>query len=205
MDNILIIADVAGEYAALMELLKKVPNEKKENLIFVGDLNDRGPKSKEVIKFAMEASNAITLHSNHSDMLIDFCLKKGKYEYGIWLDPRNGGQKTIRSYKGTIPREVVAWLSTRPMRYETENLLITHAPISPHPELEPDYKFGEFWNRNIPVPIPGKLQVFGHCGRWGIRRFEDDGKLFAICIDQSYKKILTGMHFPSLELFEVPF
>ena len=199
METYNIIADIAGEMNALMRLVAIMP--KADKFILVGDLNDRGENSREVIKWAMETPNVITLLSNHGDMMIDFCRKTGKYEWGVWGD--NGGNKTLRSYKGMIPKAHVDWLASRPLSFETEGLIITHAPIGEDWESK---DFGPFWSRAEPSPIPGKLQIFGHCSQWNLRRFLDaDGKLFAMCIDQSRQKILTGINCPSLEIYTVNF
>ena len=45
----LIIGDVGGCFNSLMKLVAKLPPN--EKLLFIGDLNDRGPNSREVISW----------------------------------------------------------------------------------------------------------------------------------------------------------
>lgn len=51
LTNTFVIGDVHGCYYTLLNLVKKLPSD--ANLIFVGDLCDKGNFSKEVIEFVM--------------------------------------------------------------------------------------------------------------------------------------------------------
>lgn len=59
-DNFWVIGDVAGEYDALLELVALLPKDAK--LVFVGDLNDRGPMTKEYLYY-MGLSNLLFFRS----------------------------------------------------------------------------------------------------------------------------------------------
>lgn len=96
-----IIGDVHGEYGSLLQLVKQLP--KKSNLIFVGDLVDRGRKSKEVIEFVRKNNHQCVL-GNHEKMMIDY-VKSFKISYPnlpsmiywhTWIN--NGGKQTLFSY-----------------------------------------------------------------------------------------------------------
>jgi len=65
-----VIGDVGGQFDALISLYAKAP--KADKTILVGDLNDRGTKSRQVIEWAIQEPNVITLHSNHGDMFVDY-------------------------------------------------------------------------------------------------------------------------------------
>ena len=64
-----VIGDVHGEFDTLKKLTKQLPNNYK--LIFVGDLVDRGLKSKEVIKFVRQNNHQSVL-GNHEEMMIKY-------------------------------------------------------------------------------------------------------------------------------------
>ena len=53
-----IIGDIAGEFDALIELVKRMPDE---DILLVGDLVDRGPKSLQVIEWAIDTPNVSAL------------------------------------------------------------------------------------------------------------------------------------------------
>ena len=64
-----IIGDVHGEFDSLRLLTDKLPKDSK--LIFVGDLVDRGKKSKEVVEF-VKSNNYLCVLGNHEKMMLDY-------------------------------------------------------------------------------------------------------------------------------------
>ena len=67
-DRHFVIGDVHGEYDMLLELVKRLPRNAK--LIFVGDLVNRGRKSREVIAFAKENAFAV-VRGNHEGYMLE--------------------------------------------------------------------------------------------------------------------------------------
>lgn len=96
-----IIGDVHGEFDDLILLAKKLPIH--SELMFVGDIVDRGAKSNEAIKYIRDNKYKCVL-GNHEKMMIDY----SKYfikEYpnipftgfvDTWI--KNGGKETLESY-----------------------------------------------------------------------------------------------------------
>lgn len=224
-----IIADIAGQYDCLLRLLAKMPVA--DRVILVGDLNDRGPKSNDVIKWAMSEPNVHAVDSNHGHMFVDWWDSMTYDDYRQQYDPQdfynNGGYDTIRSYQpagsspvtqmqaaNRIPSTHIRWLDSLPWKYEQPGLVVTHAPI---PSWDEQVRFRRIWSRSNPRPIEGKFQVFGHNAasrvRWytelepGICEEEEinpsgEGELFAACVDTSHAKKLTGMHWPTKKIFQ---
>lgn len=207
MEELNVIADVAGQYDTLQALIKKMPPGK---IILLGDLNDRGPKSKEVIEWAMNTPNVVSLHSNHGDMFVDFMLgfrdpdHLTMYHYQDFFN--NGGGFTIKSYvpelESTrnmiealtkIPMEHIHWLKDLPLTYEAPGILCSHAPFE-----ETYHRTDAVWNRGYPSKKDGILQVFGHNSHWGLRWFDD----WAVCLDASRQQLLTGLHWPSKTIYQ---
>lgn len=211
MQNILIIADIAGEFDALMRLVAQVPEDTVK--LSLGDMCDRGPKSKEVFEYFMGGPDRRALQGNHENMLLAYYddIPRSLYDRGVWM--RNGGGATLASFgetDGFIQQEVRNWLKSLPLFYETDDLLVSHAPWPDYIERRTDLSNGEVfeavWNREAPLDI-GKLQVFGHNSHWGLTSFKrDDGSTYALCIDQCRtKKVLTGYLWPEGRIIEVPF
>ena len=219
MDNFWIIGDVAGEFDALMELIEKLPKDAK--LVFVGDLNDRGPKSKEVIEW-VKNSGHIALLGNHEHMFIDYIKSRidpsysPQYDSDIFL--YNGGVQTLKSYLGrptwrmsdNVNEDLkvhLDWLDNLPLFFETEDVIVTHAPIfnSDIGGFKNMSKFDAVWNRHCINPNK-KFQFFGHNGKY--HRFQDrdnEYNSYAICVDDSHNKNLTAVNWPSLEKIQVKF
>jgi hypothetical protein len=210
-----IIGDIAGQYDAFLKLVEKMPAGK---VISVGDLVDRGPKSKEVVEWFMNNPEAEAIYGNHEHLMIDTYRKTNYYEDGTWYV--NGGSKTVKSYGKwvqDIPEEVIKWLENRPKYLLINGVFVSHSFLAPNYSLEEALDFGEsymdqkcdpsiIWNREPPIRRPEyKLQVAGHNSQFKLRRFVDDQGEFAICLDDSNNDKLTGLHIPSMEIYQEEF
>lgn len=191
-----IIGDVAGRYDELRELLKKMPPRK---LIFVGDLIDRGPNSLDVVEY-VEGTGSICVLGNHEHMMLDFFSGGKEYLENAWFE--NGGIKTYLEYAGhgkTLRRHL-SFLENLPLKFEDENLIVTHAPTIHHSKMN---KFQAVWYRQPSLKIPeGKVHVYGHNGMFRESK-NSKGEITSICIDNSGVGKLMGMTWPEREYFSV--
>ena len=91
------------------------------------------------------------------------------------------------------------------LKLDNENILITHAFLPSNTTLgfaidlgdtvfSPNAENTIIWSRFDPTPHDKyRLQLCGHNGYF--REFTDhNGKVFAICLDDSQSRVLTGMH-----------
>jgi len=219
-----IIGDIGGQFDSLLRLVEKMP---KDEILLVGDLMDRGPKSRQVIEWAI-ANNIKALRGNHEDMMIDFYKNgisyRAKYSNGpgdhAWL--YNGGKQTLESYdaivmgkikREKIPKEHIDWLESLPLYYETYDFVVTHGSINGDLfdwkiALNDDglYEHGNhiLWSRQFPSRR-SKLQLFGHNAHWGSKEFTDERGVYAICLDNSKSKVLTGISLPSQQIYQEAF
>ncbi|SFV60986.1 serine/threonine protein phosphatase [hydrothermal vent metagenome] len=133
MNNTYIIGDVHGCLYTLKVLLTKLP--KNANIIFVGDLIDKGNFSKEVISLVIE-NNYQCILGNHEALMInhieDALLHQKESD---WSTKKYfGGYKTIASYSDdmTTLKEHLSWLKTLPRYMEIDKYFITHAFALPY-------------------------------------------------------------------------
>ena len=204
-----VIGDIAGNFLSLQALLQKMPKGKP---ISIGDMCDRGPRSKEVIEFFMNNGRAIM--GNHDHMMISSYRGDGYYEPGIWY--YNGGFETDNSFGGRVPDKIIDWVETLPKFLVLENCLISHAFVNPRftsveQACDLDYSAytqqGEdsiIWNRSKPCfRAEYSLQIAGHNSNFGIRWFsEPQVGTFAVGIDSSKQKVLSGIHLPSMKIYQ---
>lgn len=195
MNTTIVISDIHGCYDTLLELLKLCP---KGDIVFAGDLVDRGPKSKEVIQFAID-NNVQCVLGNHDDMMVDSVLKLGKYEYGVWL--QNGGDKTVISYNKPwdVKKLMVQhahWLASLPLTITLGDYIISHTG-----HISND-RFNDLWYRGEPR-YNGKYIIFGHTPH----DKPNIQKKWA-CIDTgcAYPKygLLTALILPPMDVISVP-
>jgi len=139
-----VISDLHGCYDTLMTLLEKLPEEaNKDNIVFVGDLVDRGSDSRKIINFIRDGGYDVVL-GNHEELMIDAVSNYISHNVKVeddrnWM--RNGGRATLANYQESYGTdydsliEDAKWLDNLPnfRIYEDEIddkgriLVVTHA------------------------------------------------------------------------------
>ena len=132
-----IIGDVHGGYNTLLALIAQLPDDaNSDNIIFLGDLVDRGASSREVVAFVKDGGYDCVL-GNHEQLMLDgvdeFRIGTLGNWYSCWI--QNGGNTTEISYINYQKdfEEHIAWMRELPFykTYEIEghkDLLVSHAP-----------------------------------------------------------------------------
>ena len=159
--SIWVIGDVHGEYNQLIALLNKLPEN--AEICFVGDLIDRGDKSKEVVKLIRD-KNFYVVKGNHEQMMIEGLVERMYTDFYGWI--RNGGDTTIHSYQ-EIPREVY-----EEGFYQNEKFIKS---LIDNKEIMNDVK----WFKSLPIiikfEIDGELPLY--VSHSGLKLFEDDAQI----------------------------
>lgn len=109
----IIIGDIHGCYDELIELTEKVQLTDQDLLISLGDIVDRGGKSKEVYEFFKNRPHSIVLMGNH----------ERKHQNGIL----SYSQEIVKVQFGEEYGAFLSWLNTLGYYYETEEAIIIHA------------------------------------------------------------------------------
>lgn len=165
-----IIGDVHGCALTLQHLIFKVINLKRfDRVYFLGDLIDRGPRSKEALDFIMRLQSAgffiRSIKGNHEEMLLDSYYNNNSLQ--IWME--NGGEETLKSF-GTkeiraIPGQYIQFLSQLPYFIELNNFILCHAGVNCQSDSPLSDKEAMLWSRDLPaIPdkIGGKKVICGH-------------------------------------------
>ena len=140
-----VFGDIHGHYDTLIALLSKIgldPDKLPANieLIFLGDLIDRGPKSAEVVtlvKRLCEEGKARCILANHEFNFVNFNTQISK-DSGVYRRPRNDKNlseiaETWASYRcegkhqSDLLAEHVNWFRTLPVALELDGLNVIHA------------------------------------------------------------------------------
>jgi diadenosine tetraphosphatase ApaH/serine/threonine PP2A family protein phosphatase len=202
-----IIGDIAGQYDALIRLMKRVPDHE---TIFIGDLVDRGPDSPAVIDFAID-NEIITIMGNHEHMMLDYYDQTALYNPLIWMS--NGGAYTYYQYEAFDPSALISnklayhlqWLRNLPKFIETNDLIITHAPVPGHaPDLSQAKRIplhhdnSLIWNRRDPIKRD-RFQIFGHNGHMSSKPDH------FLCVDDSMNNVLTCYNTETKLIYQEPY
>ncbi|MDJ1121197.1 metallophosphoesterase family protein [Olsenella sp. YH-ols2217] len=187
-----VLSDVHGHYRALDDALSIASPGEEDRVVVLGDLMDRGPQSREVVRLVRSLPNATVLRGNHEDLfLASVADPDDEQAWYNWVI--NGGGMTVESLMDMPPEayeDLVRWVKGLPL-FETVTVngrihVLTHAGILPiraeapegewteralHEELakQPAETFtwvrGEFWD--APTGLvdengAGPLVVAGH-------------------------------------------
>lgn len=148
------IGDVHGCYDTLMALIKKLPDKQ---ICFVGDLIDRGPKSKEVLEFVFK--HHMTVLGNHEDMML-MAMDKGGYYEKLWT--QYGGKATLKSLSFKDRIYYASKFEKLPYTFQYKNFVVSHSNAA-CPITEHDKRNWTIWNRDFTHEFnDGRINVFGH-------------------------------------------
>ena len=187
------VGDIHGHLDQLEHVLELIVRDGGETseIVFLGDLVDRGPNSSAVIQMLMDGQIAgrpwHVLKGNHDRMFSRFLADATIHDPRIlsrksWLHPVMGGLNTLASYgvdtrenrktadlhaeaRTCVPKEHLAFVANLPVFLERGDLLFVHAGIVPGVPLDEQSEDDLIWIRdpflNFSDPHPW-LIVHGH-------------------------------------------
>lgn len=160
--DLFVIGDVHGCYYTFKALLE-FWEPKKEILIQVGDLIDRGNFTPQVVKLCREIEaeypSSVFLKGNHEWLALQY-YNKDKEER--WYDKY--GKKVLWDYILAERKfeEDAEWMKNMKDHWENEHVMVSHAGISVSPfAMDPDHYSGLLWHR-MEIQNINKVQVYGH-------------------------------------------
>jgi serine/threonine protein phosphatase 1 len=163
----IVIGDVHGHYDGLMKLLEAISPNSEDEVYFLGDLIDRGPKSSQVVQFVKDGGYPC-LMGNHEQMLISVFSGERRSASNLqgWL--YSGGQATVASYtEAKIPQQHLDWMKTLPSYIDLGDYWLVHAGVDPTMTVEEQsceqfcWVRDEFHGINKPY-FPNKTIIIGH-------------------------------------------
>ena len=164
----IIIGDVHGWNSTLLALLKKTgPEAGKDRLVFLGDLFDRGPDSREVYRTVRSLQEQFgkdftLLRGNHEDYLMQPRLTRRQRI--IWESV--GRQATVNSFRkaGEAMEETAPWLGEHTQLYwKAEGFQCVHAGIRiDPPEVNDIWTLAHDHDIVLQNLYTGPLTVTGH-------------------------------------------
>ncbi|MBT3350281.1 MAG: serine/threonine protein phosphatase [Nitrospinaceae bacterium] len=180
MSNLYAIGDIHGQRGMLDMLIEKVPLEKDDEIVFIGDYIDRGPDSRGVVdavlEFKLNYPNTTCLRGNHEDMFLDYIKDEKKYPKGIFT--MNGGIETLHSYgidprvgPPKVPPLHMDFFESLGYRHESGGFLFVHAGVQPGVPLDAQVDKDLIWIRDEFIHSDedfGKPIVFGHTPMPGV-------------------------------------
>lgn len=142
------MGDIHGAHRALCQCLDRSGFDRsKDHLIFLGDVCDGWPQTRECIDELRTIHHLTCLLGNHDTWFLDW-MKFGDAQ-DIWL--MQGGKATVESYNEGVPQEHISFLLNASLYYQEGNRLFVHAGIPPHKKPEECSQHQLLWDRTLPI------------------------------------------------------
>ncbi len=150
------VGDIHGMDGLLDDLLLQIEADaarrgRPVKIVFLGDLVNRGPASRQVVERIMAGPRRqdhswLTIAGNHEQLMLDALLPGSLLAFRRWM--KKGGRETLRSYGvpakqatldaalKAVPREHLAFLAGLPQYHLHGEFLFVHAGVEPGVALE---------------------------------------------------------------------
>jgi len=135
--RIIAIGDVHGCLLTLKKLIAMIGPEPGDQLVFLGDMIDRGDRSMEVIDYLLELGTRYCCHfimGNHELMYLKYLENHDPLR---WFN--NGGRATLKSYNSSdgldLPQAHLDFFRSCRYFIETEHYFFTHGGLDPELSL----------------------------------------------------------------------
>ncbi|OUC14626.1 MAG: serine/threonine protein phosphatase [Alkalinema sp. CACIAM 70d] len=163
----IVIGDVHGHYDGLMQLFETFAPTTLDEIYFLGDLIDRGPKSSQVVEFVRKQGYGCVL-GNHEQMLLEAFPEGQVFAPALQAWLQSGGKATMASYDNAETLlDHLAWLQTLPTHLDLGDLWLVHAGVHPEIPLRQQTTQQFCWIRDefhtsLKPYFPNKLIITGH-------------------------------------------
>jgi len=213
--NTYVVGDVHGCFYTLKKLLEKLPLD--AEVIFVGDLCDRGLNTKEVIELVMQKNYRCIL-GNHDDYMISHiqeCMDNKELCVRWKIEDYMGGEQTLQSYENDyeVMLKHVSWLEKMPRYIEVDKYFITHGFCLPYYKrrdssqahigllknrISDEEEWGDDWEKDW--KSYDVINIFGHTH---YDKVEIGDKYYGIDTGCVYGGKLTAIQLGSMKIIDV--
>jgi serine/threonine protein phosphatase 1 len=148
------VGDIHGMRRLLDDLLARIEADAGDDpavVVFLGDLVNRGPESRQVLERLIEGPHRrgdrwITLRGNHDQLMLDALSGRNEAAFRRWM--QKGGLETLASYgvsrkeasisraRRAIPSSHLAFLDGLPFSFRAGEHFFVHAGIDPRRPLD---------------------------------------------------------------------
>lgn len=160
------MSDIHGCAVTFRALLEKVGLTPQDQLFILGDLINRGPRSREVVDHVLEMMESgfqiHTLRGNHEEILLHIA-KTGPRELPLLLRTRNA--MDLLNKEGKIRKRFLSFFRSLPYCITTEGFYLVHAGFN----LAAEHPLSDFhamvWQRPFLLRdglVNGRRVVHGH-------------------------------------------
>ncbi len=202
MSRRIVFGDIHGCYEEFIELINQIGITDKDEIISLGDIVDRGPKSVELFEYFSTRKNAKVIMGNHERKHLN-----GVLTYA---------QEIVKVQFGEKYEAFLDWLTTLDYYYETEEAIIIHAffehdkPLNQQKEtvlcgstsgtryLEKKYGTDKYWSEFYDGKKP---IIYGHHVVGEIVKILNN--TYGIDTGACHSGMLTAIELPSFKIHQI--
>ena len=141
-----VLGDIHGAFRALRQCLDRAGFDyAHDHLIFLGDVCDGWPETRESINELMRIQHLTCLLGNHDQLALPW-MKRGEIS-ASWLN--QGGEATMKSYERGAPASHITFLENALPYSILDNRCFVHAGFDPDRPLEFQDVDTLIWDRNL--------------------------------------------------------
>jgi serine/threonine protein phosphatase 1 len=141
-----VMGDIHGACRALRQCLERSGFDRQnDNLIFLGDVTDGWPETKECVDELLKIRNLTYLLGNHDLWALEW-MQTGLTD-PLWLE--QGGRATVESYRDGVPSSHQKLLEESLPFFITENRLFVHAGFDPKAPIADQTMDTFLWDRTL--------------------------------------------------------
>jgi serine/threonine protein phosphatase 1 len=143
----LVCGDIHGGLRALKQVLERAKfNPETEEIIFLGDVCDGWPETKETVDYILTFKNYEYILGNHDEWALTW-MKTGVAQY-IWTS--QGGDATMASYqKDGIPESHIKFFEKAHLFLHYDDDLFVHGGIERGTRAEDNRRDDMLWDREL--------------------------------------------------------
>lgn len=166
MSRTFAIGDVHGCDTALRTLRAKIEPQEHDTVVFLGDLVDRGPGTRQVLDQVLvlqQRCRVVVIQGNHEEMML---RALGGGEWSMWM--QFGGEEALKSYGGrprAVPESHVDLMESARNYWETPSTIYIHANLQHGVPLAEQHDVCLRWTHltgNEPWYDPPRRVICGH-------------------------------------------
>ena len=147
MAKLFVLGDIHGAYRALRQCLDRSGFDyAADHLIFLGDVCDGWPETREAIDELMRIRHLTCLLGNHDQLSLPW-MKDRKQIQSSWIN--QGGEATIQSYKDGVPPSHVSFLESALPYFVLDDRCFVHAGFDPDRPINFQGVETLIWDRNL--------------------------------------------------------
>jgi len=146
MARTIVIGDIHGAHAALMQVLERSDFDyERDRMICLGDVADRRGGVRQCVEELLKIRNLVMILGNHDRWALEWF--EGQKEPGIWLE--QGGSDTVGSYGDGVPEAHIRLLREAKLYHVEGNRLFVHGGIDSSRPVDEQDPESFLWDRTL--------------------------------------------------------